>query len=624
VDDDRGRRRDRTARGAADDASLKVPLGAFARSIEASGRPSAGHEDAALSVYDVVLAARLAAQRAEEHPRRSSIRGARSAHLFVVALILLAVGASSEGAGSSGSNEIAAIVTAKATAAASTHREWIERIYRSQNGDPVWFTPRGVRPAVAIALRQLRAAGERGLAATDYDVDRLEADIEAATRPDRSPEIVARADVAMTIAIVQFLSDLHSGRVRPQDIEPHYRAPAKDAFFVAALPGAVASDRLAALIDETEPSFPLYKRLKRLLASYQALAARPPILLPPLSPHRTKVAPGDRYPGVPALHELLVRLGDLPPDAARPVDERYSNALAAAVARFQERHGLAPDGIVGKRTLAGLGVPVDARVRQIELSLERLRWLPELPPGPLIAINVPSFRLWGFADARLADRAALSMPVIVGNAIRGETPMFIGAMRYVEFSPYWNVPPNILRNELLPQLARDPTLLQRDEMELVGASRAGPATTVIDDLALAGLRSGELRLRQRPGAKNALGGAKFVLPNAMQVYLHGTPARELFERTRRDFSHGCIRVREPAALALFVLHDQPEWTPATIDAAMNSGFSRTVKLTAPISVVVFYTTAIVDAEGHAHFLPDVYGHDLELAGALRSSRKTAR
>jgi murein L,D-transpeptidase YcbB/YkuD len=216
------------------------------------------------------------------------------------------------------------------------------------------------------------------------------------------------------------------------------------------------------------------------------------------------------------------------------------------------------------------------------------------------------------------------MPVIVGRAMRGETPMFIGEMRYVEFSPYWNVPPSILRNELLPQLTRDPSLLQREDMEFVSTRGGGSARATLDEAALAGLRSGELRLRQRPGPKNALGGVKFVLPNTMDVYLHGTPAQALFERTRRDFSHGCIRVREPAALAGFVLRGQPEWTPAQIDAAMVSGTNRIVKLAAPIPVVVFYTTAIVDTRGHALFLPDVYGHDRKLANALRTAHREAR
>ena len=525
-------------------------------------------------------------------------------------------------------DEIAAIVSAKATDRGDStvqpeHRPWLARIYASGDRGAVWFTATGARPAVAVALAQIRHAASRGLSVADYDIERLERDVEGASRADPPARTIAHADVAMTAAMLAFLSDLRYGRVRPQDVEPHYRVAAKEALFVATLREAVTFDRLAETIDRAEPSFPQYARLKQLLARYQDLAAQPPLLLPPFPQRRTKLMPGDRYTGVRTLYAQLIRSGDLPAGAAEPVGDIYSDALAAAVTRFQERHGLHPDGVIGEQTLAELNVPPEMRMQQITLSLERLRWLPDLPAGPLIAINIPSFRLWAVANAQLAGGAALSMPVIVGKAMRGETPVFIGEMRYVEFSPYWNVPPSILRNELLPQLARDPTLLQREDMEIVSTRGVGPARVAVDDLALAGLRSGELRLRQRPGPKNALGGVKFVLPNTMNIYLHSTPARALFERTRRDFSHGCIRVREPAALAQFVLSDQPEWTPAQIDAAMTSGTNRMVKLAAPIPVVVFYTTAIVEADGRPMFLPDIYGHDRKLASALRAARHGA-
>jgi len=311
-----------------------------------------------------------------------------------------------------------------------------------------------------------------------------------------------------------------------------------------------------------------------------------------------------------------VRLGDLPPATPRPLDYRYSDALAAGVIRCQARHGLAQDGVLGQQTIAALNVPLAVRVTQLELALERMRWLPEFAGGRAIVINVPSFQLWAFADARDTASATLSMPVIVGKAVKHETPIFIGEMRAVEFSPYWNVPRNILRNETLPRLARDPGYLGREDMELVSTRGDGGVLTSVDATSLAALHAGELRVRQRPGAKNALGGVKFVLPNTMEIYLHGTPARELFERTRRDFSHGCIRVRDPGALAAFVLQGKPEWTADAIGAAMTSGRNRTVPLEASIPVVVFYTTAIVDAGGRAIFLPDVYGHDRRLLAAL--------
>jgi murein L,D-transpeptidase YcbB/YkuD len=503
-------------------------------------------------------------------------------------------------------------------------RDALQRAYAPGAYLPIWFTAGGARrPAVIDALAALRAAPDRGLAAETYDVDALAREIAAAAM-DPVPLAVARADVGLTRAVLQFLSDLRNGRIRPQVVEPHYRAPAKPAVFVASLRDAVAENRLSAMIDAAEPSLPLYSRLKQQLARYRLLAAQPLSPLPDLPPKVTKVEPGGAYAGVAALHERLVRVGDLPPAAAAPRADRYGGELVEAVTAFQRRHGLEPDGVLGRQTLAALDVPLAQRVRQIEITLERLRWLPELPARPVITVNIPAFRLLVFADATAPDRPALAMPVIVGRAMRTETPVFIGEMRYLEFSPYWNVPPNILKNELLPTLARDPAYLGRHDMEMVGTRGDRSVTTVVDGATLAALRGGELRLRQRPGARNALGGVKFVLPNTMDIYLHATPARELFARTRRDFSHGCIRVADPMGLTRFVLRDQPEWTDGRIEAAMAAGRTTTVRLTAAVPVVVFYATAIVDSDGRALFLDDVYGHDRELDRALRAASAAPR
>jgi murein L,D-transpeptidase YcbB/YkuD len=332
-----------------------------------------------------------------------------------------------------------------------------------------------------------------------------------------------------------------------------------------------------------------------------------------------KVEPGGTYEGTAAIAERLRRVGDLPANAAIPEGNLYGGALVDAVRAFQDRHGLKSDGVLGRDTLAALGVPFANRVRQIELTLERLRWLPELPPGPLIAVNIPSFRLWAFANGRDDTAAKLTMPVIVGVAVNArKTPVFIGEMRYLEFSPYWNVTPSIQRGEIVPKLRRDPGYWQREELEALPVSGKGEPITVLDAATLEGLASGALRVRQRPGERNALGGVKFVLPNTMNIYLHSTPAQQLFSQTRRDFSHGCIRVEDPPALAAFVLSDQPEWTRERIHEAMNAGKMSTARLTRPIPVVIFYTTAIVDAKNRALFAGDIYGYDAKLEAALKA------
>jgi L,D-transpeptidase YcbB len=286
---------------------------------------------------------------------------------------------------------------------------------------------------------------------------------------------------------------------------------------------------------------------------------------------------------------------------------------------FQERHGLQADGVLGRDTLAELATPLAARVHQIELSLERLRWLPEVHAGPAIAVNIPSYRLWAFADAHDDAAPQLTMAVIVGRAVKArETPVFIGQMRYLDFSPYWNVPPPIQRAEIVPRLGRDPGYWERENFEAVSVDGKGAPITVLDDNTLQGIKSGTLRVRQRPGAKNALGGVKFVLPNTMDIYLHSTSAQQLFSETRRDFSHGCIRVEQPAALAAFVLRDQPAWTPERIREAMAAGKQSTATLAAPIPVLIFYTTAIVEADGKVRFASDIYGLDARLEKALHA------
>lgn len=498
-----------------------------------------------------------------------------------------------------------------------------DRVYAEAKLAPIWFAGPQPRPAVQVALRMLEAAGEHGLAADDYGIASLQHLVGAATRGAATNAAIARADVALTGATLRYLSDVANGRVPPQEVEPHYRVRRRDPAFAQRLHDAVASNELPALLTAAEPSFALYGRLKRLLAQYRKLAAEPPLRLPVPPSARFKVVVNDRYPAAPTLRALLVRLGDLAPEQAPADDDRYTQTLADGVRRFQARHGLAQDGVLGKETLAALHVAPAARVEQIALALERMRWLPAVASGPMIAINIPSYRLWALADATRDESPTLAMPVIVGQAMRTETPVFAGEMRFVEFSPYWNVPRNILRNELLPRLAANRRALAREAMEIVGADGRARDAAFVDDAALAALRAGEARLRQRPGTRNALGGVKFVLPNTMDIYLHDTPTRQLFERPRRDFSHGCIRVSDAVALAQFVLEGRPEWTRSAIESAMVAGVSRAVELARPVPVFVFYTTALVDSTGRALFLPDVYGHDRLLANALRRARPPA-
>ena len=495
-------------------------------------------------------------------------------------------------------------------------RPALDDFYRGGDYAPQWLAGNAQWRA---GLAELAAAPTHGLDVADYAVDWLDGETRSIAAGDRTPERVARADVALTVSFFRLLSDLHRGRVSPERAGFKFSRGDMPLDCAALLRNGMATGRLHDVVVAVEPSFPAYRRLKDALARYRTLAAATLPPLPELPAGTRKVEPGGDYAGVAALSERLRLVGDLPATVGVPVGDRYEGALVDAVRAFQDRHGLKVDGVLGSNTLAQLATPLDARVRQIELSLERVRWLPELPPGALIAVNIPSFRLWAFADARDDSAAQLSMPVIVGRAVRArETPVFMGEMRYVEFSPYWNVPPAIQRAEIVPRLARDPGYWDHENFEAVPAGRNGTAITTLDAATLQGLKTGALRIRQRPGPNNALGGVKFVLPNTLDIYLHDTPARELFEQTRRDFSHGCIRVADPPALAEFVLRDQPAWTDERIRAAMAAGKTSTATLTQPIPVVIFYTTAIVDDAGRVLFQSDIYGYDRSLEQALRA------
>ena len=314
-----------------------------------------------------------------------------------------------------------------------------------------------------------------------------------------------------------------------------------------------------------------------------------------------------------------------PAAAETPAPAVYDGDLIEGVKRFQLRHGLTGDGVLGKGTQAALAVPLAWRVRQIELALERLRWAPHLDPSRFLAVNIPMYRLWVWNGIPSNGAPAWGMNVIVGRALDHSTPVFVEQMRSVVFRPYWNVPPSILRGEILPALRRDPGYLARQNMEVVAGQGDDAPALAFGPESIDLLAQGKLRVRQRPGPRNALGLLKFVFPNDDNIYLHSTPSQALFSRSRRDFSHGCVRVEEPAKLAAWALEGQEGWTRERVAAAVAGDRQVRVGLARPIQVVLFYVTAAVMPEdGTVHFAEDIYGHDARLDRALvERARKAA-
>ena len=478
----------------------------------------------------------------------------------------------------------------------------------------LWFS--AGRPTVDAgqAAAVLSSASEEGLDPRDYAAAALARRLaQARQEPMLAKAAQAQLDAELATALQRYLADLRNGRIDPRQIHANFDVQRHTPLdTLALLREAVAGHRVAETLRQAEPQLPLYASLRQALARYRALADHPAwqFALAPL-PGRKLIA-GQAYAGVPLLARRLQALGDLPAGTAVP--ERFEGELVTALQAFQERHGLTPDGVLGQATLQELNVTPAQRTRQIELALERLRWTPFLQGPRMIVVNIPEFVLRAYEVHDTQVDVQLTMKVIVGKALDTRTPLIEAAMRFIEFSPYWNVPPSIARHETVPRLRRDPAYFEQQGFEFVSAS--GQVVHTLSAANLDAVLHGGWRIRQRPGPKNALGDIKFVFPNHDNIYLHHTPAPQLFERERRDFSHGCIRVQAPVALAQFVLRDEPAWTEERIRQAMEKGESSTLSLKQPLPVLIAYITVLVKG-GRVFFYPDLYGHDRLLDTALR-------
>jgi murein L,D-transpeptidase YcbB/YkuD len=482
----------------------------------------------------------------------------------------------------------------------------LKRLYEPRGYAALWLD--GSRPTKQAreAIDALRDAGTKGLDPRDYDAELLDSQWRTLSAGQASSDELARFDVALSVGLVRNISDLHIGKVNPKNLAFGFDIDPKKYDLAALVAGAIRDDRLPEVVAQAEPHYTQNRLLKEQLARYKQLANDPSVGPVQLTP---PVRPGAALALAPELARWLVALGDLAtvPD---PPPTAYQGALVEGVKHFQARHGLGPDGVIAAATAQALSVPAAQRVRSIELALERLRWVPPLESGRVVFVNIPAFELWAFDDVT-TQAPALQMRVVVGRAMRTQTPVFTGAMKTVVFAPYWNVPTSITRREIVPKLRSNPGYLAAQDMEIVSDGTPLPPSPSN----IAKLSSGGAQLRQRPGPKNALGRVKFLFPNSNNVYLHDTPAQSVFDKTRRDFSHGCIRLSQPAALAGWVLRDEG-WDAARVDQEMARTTEKAVPLRQPIPVVIFYTTVIARRDGTIAFFEDVYGHDKALERAL--------
>ncbi|RTZ48282.1 murein L,D-transpeptidase [Candidimonas sp. SYP-B2681] len=477
----------------------------------------------------------------------------------------------------------------------------------------LWFSEGRPNLQAFDAVQILRTAQLDGLEPDDYDAAALDLGISSSARGAALPAAaIAQLDSVLSAAMQRYLSDLHNGRLDPKQAQQLFTAPALRYFDVATyLNNAVISGELKAAVRRAAPQMPQYESLRKALVQYHGLVGHSAWLSELAQPIEKKVEPGQFYAGIDLLVHRLIATRDLPPGTIAP--EVYEGVLIDGVRAFQERHGLPPDGILGNSTFQQLNMTPADRVRQIELTMERLRWTPVLQGPRVIVVNIPEFVLRAYDMHEGGQHAVTEMRIIVGRALDTRTPVFNEDMRFIEFSPYWNVPRSITRSEIIPRLRRDPDYFQRQGFEFV--STRGEVISGLSGESLDALQRGELRIRQRPGPTNALGDIKFIFPNDQNIFLHHTPAPELFDRYRRDFSHGCIRIENPVALARFVLHDDPEWSEERIREAMRRGKSRTIRLDQPVPVLIAYSTAVVKND-KVYFFSDIYGHDNLLDRAL--------
>ena len=489
------------------------------------------------------------------------------------------------------------------------YREQVKTLYESTNFAPLWIRQDEPTSQAKYLIAALQASRLKGLNPRDYDAESL------ATQSNslKGASAVAQSsfDASLTLAAMRYVSDLRIGRINPEHLKFGIDVKSKEYDLPQFVSQQLATTGdVQSVLNQIEPPYVGYRRIETALKQYIDLAAKGD---GPKVPAGAKtIVPGDSYAGTPQLAERLRLLGDLPQGGSF---DSYTGALVEGVKHFQARHGLTTDGKLDAATLRELNTPLSARVQEIDDALERWRWLPIEFQQPPVLVNIPEFRLRAYSEDH---QLALSMNVIVGKAAPTKTPVFTDDIRFIVFRPYWNVPPGILRRSVIPGIQKNSGYIARERFEVTDSS--GRPVSANDDI-VAGLRSGTYSIRQKPGPANALGLVKFMFPNSHSVYLHSTPSTELFSKSRRDFSSGCIRVEKPAELAAFLLRNQPDgnepWTVARAQAAMDSGKdNRQVNLKVKVPVLILYETAVAEEDGTVHFFDDIYGHDKRLNALL--------
>ena len=490
----------------------------------------------------------------------------------------------------------------------------VRAVYGDREYASLWLDGDRLNGRGRDLVEALCRAAAHGLRPGQYDLPGLLKDLESLKDDGATAEELARLDLRLTSLFVDFGADLLAGQVDPRVVDSGWYIKERRAQVDSTLRVAARAEAFEAMLAPLLPGQPEYAQLVRGLASYRALAARGGW---PAVPAGGALRPGATGPRVAALRARLAASGDL--DATQSTGDAYDAALKAAVAHFQARHGLKADSVATPATLAAANVPVERRIQQLELNLERIRWLPKAFGDRHILVNIPDFALRAYDGGE----EVLNMRVVVGKQYESATPIFADTMSYVVFRPYWNVPAGIVREEIVPKMRENTQWIAANNYELVDPKND---SLVIDpgtiDWEGVDTATFDYRVRQKPGPTNSLGKVKFMFPNQFDIYLHDTPSKSLFSRTERDFSHGCIRVEHPDRLARYVFSGAGGMSEAEIREAMSGEESRTVTVKNRLPVYIVYLTAFARG-GALHFREDIYGADRRALARLRPTRRDA-
>lgn len=483
----------------------------------------------------------------------------------------------------------------------------LSTIYHETGGRPFWVTNSGPNKRAGDILEHLLNSFREGLNPEDYEVTALQN-----LWYSQEPKDLARLDTLLTYNLVKYIHDLSYGQLKFRTSEPELFAEAGDDTFnpVASVETALAADDIGRYLDELPPQHHYYQSLRVALSHYRELAKKTGWETVPAGP---LIRPGNPDDRLEAILNRLIMLGEIEPFPEIP--QSYHGGLVDSIVAFQKKRGLKEDGIIGTNTIVALNTPINELIMAIEVNLARWRWHDHNLGRNYIMVNIANFTLKAVRN----DQIQLDMPVIVGK-LQHQTPVFSDTIKYLDVNPFWNVPPSIAMNEELPELRKNPQHLVERHIRLFSSWSSDAVeidSTLIDWQTVNRSQMARYKLRQDPGPWNALGSVKFVFPNHYSVYLHDTPAHDLFSQTSRSFSHGCIRVSKPLDLARFSLEGNgADWNLEKLEQITALGERKILKISPPLPVHVTYQTVWVDNERNIYFNSDIYGRDAKLIKVL--------